>query len=120
MPNIIRADCGFDPNAQKMVYEVDPEDVKVAEGYDLKGVTNMHINLAAEDADVEIVDFNNMVSGKMYMIIAANAAQKQLEIKLPANTTLYNGDITKANGMTIVYKFFTDGISIYCDRAVYK
>lgn len=46
-------------------------------------------------------------------------AQKQLEVKLPANTTLYNGTITKANGMTLVYRFFTDGISIYCHRGVY-
>lgn len=119
MANLIKADCGFDPNAQKMVYEVDPEDMKVEEGYDLKGVTNMHVNLAAETADLEIKDFNNMVSGKMYTIVAANAAQKQLEVKLPASTTLYNGTITKANGMTLVYRFFTDGISIYCQRGVY-
>lgn len=120
MPNIVCADCGFDPNAQKLVYEVDPEDMKEESGYNLKGITNMHVNLAAETEDLVIPDFNNMQNGKVYTLIAANGAAKQLQVILPANTTLYNGTITKANGMTIVYKFFTDGISIYCDRAVYS
>lgn len=120
MPNIIKADCGYDPHDQDMVYEVDPEDLKEPDGYNLNGITNMHVNLAAETANVEIADFNNMKSGKVYTIVAANGASKQFQIVLPANTTLYNGTITPANGMTIVYKFFTDGISIYCDRAVYS
>ena len=28
-------------------------------------------------------------------------------------------DIVAENGMTVVYNFFTDGYSIYCERAIY-
>ena len=119
MPNIWNADCGFNPNQKDKFEDLTVEVINNPEGVDLTGHKNMHISLASESSDVSIEDFECMVPGMEYTIVAANAAQKQLEVKLPANTTLYNGTITKAAGMTLVYRFFTDGISIYCQRGVY-
>ena len=99
--NVMKADCGFDPHAMDAFKDVTVDAISDVEGFSLKGYTNMHVNLAAESSDVSIEDFNDMQPGKEYMIIA------------------YNGTITKANNMTIVYKFFTDGHSIYCSRAIY-
>ena len=80
----------------------------------------MIVNLAAESSDVTIEDFNNMQPGKYYMIVVENGASTQNQLVFPSASTLYSGTITKANAMNIVYKFFTDGHSIYCDSAIYS
>ena len=78
------------------------------------------MSLAAESSDVSIESLENMKQGVDYTIVAANGATTQNELIFPQNT-LYAGDeITKTNGMTIVYELFTDGYNIYCDRKVYK
>lgn len=118
--NIMKADCGFDPHAMDMFADVKVDDIKNEDGFDLSSHTNMIVNLSAEDADVGIVDFNNMQPGKVYMIVVENGASTQNQLILPEASTLYNGTIAKANAMNIVYKFFTDGHSIYCDRAIYS
>lgn len=62
-----------------------------------------------------------MLQGVDYTIVVANGASTQNQLIFPANTTLYSGDeIIPANGMTIVYEFFTDGYNIYCNRQIYK
>lgn len=80
----------------------------------------MHVSLAAESSDVEIQDLECMVPGVDYTLVAANGAGTQNQIIFPSNTTLYSREITPANGMTIVYEFFTDGYNIYCDRRIYS
>lgn len=88
---------------------------------DLTGHRNMHVNLAAEKSDVTIEDFECMLQGVDYTIVAANGANTQNQLIFPAKTTLYSGDTIKvADGMTIVYEFFTDGYNIYCNRQIYK
>ena len=120
MPNIIRADCGFDPADIEKFEEVTVELLNDPEALDLTGHKNMHVSLAAESADVTIVALENMKQGVDYTIIAANGASTKNQLVFP-NNTLYSGDdITAANGMTIVYEFFTDGYNIYCHRSVYK
>ena len=118
--NICKPDCGWDPD-QRMKYtdEVTSQDLQAPGGFDLKGHTNMDVSLAAESGDVSISDFVNMVNGKVYTIVASNGASTQNEIDFPAST-LYNGTITKANGMTVVYKFWTDGKNIFCDQKIYS
>lgn len=118
--NIMKADCGFDPHAMDMFADVKVDEINDPEGFDLSSHTNMIVNLAAESSDVTIEDFNNMRPGKVYMIVVENGASTQNQLILPEASTLYNGTITKANAMNIVYKFFTDGHSIYCDRAIYS
>lgn len=62
-----------------------------------------------------------MLQGVDYTIVVANGASTQNQFIFPVNTTLYSGDtITPANGMTIVYEFFTDGYNIYCNSQIYK
>lgn len=117
--NVMKADCGFDPHAMDEFKDVTVDAISEVDGFSLKGHTNMHVNLAAESSDVSIKDFNDMQPGKVYMIVASNGASTQNQIIFPASSTLYNGAITKADNMTIVYKFFTDGYSIYCSRAIY-
>ena len=116
--NIMNADCGFDPHAMDKFEDLTVEVLNDPEGVDLRGHTNIHVSLAAESSDVSIEEFINMQTGKEYKIVAANGAGKQLQLLFPAST-LYSGTITKANGMTILYTFFTDGYSIYCRREVY-
>ena len=118
--NIICADCGYNPDLRKKIKEVPVNDIIDENGFDLTGITNIHLNLAAEDADIKIKDFNNMESGKVYMLIASNGATTKNQVTFLTAPTLYNGDIVAENNMTIVYKFWTDGYSIYCDRAIYK
>ena len=117
--NVMKADCGFDPHAMDAFKDVTVDAISEVDGFSLKGYTNMHVNLAAESSDVSIEDFNDMQPGKVYMIVASNGASTQNQIIFPASSTLYNGAITKADNMTIVYKFITDGYSIYCSRAIY-
>lgn len=118
--NICSADCGFDPHAMDKFEDVTVELINDPEGFDLAGHTNLHISLASEKGDITIEDFNNMQPGKEYVFVVANGANTQNQLIFPSRSTLYNGEITKANNMTIVYRFFTDGYSIYCNRAVYK
>lgn len=118
--DICRPDCGWFPDLRKKFKEVEAKDLKDAEAFDLTGITNMHVDLSAEDANVQIQDFANMINGKVYTLTVSNGASKQLEVLLPDGSTLYNGTITKANGMTLAYRFWTDGESIFCDRAVYS
>lgn len=119
MANIVAADCGFSPDFVQKFEDVTVELLNDAGGLDLNGHRNMHVNLASESGDVTIQDMEHMIPGVKYTIVAANGASTQNQLIFPADSTLYNGTITKANGMTIVYTFFTDGYSIYCNRAVY-
>lgn len=121
--NIMKADCGYDPHDMDKFEDVKADDLSDIGGFDLTSHTNMIVNLSAEDSNVSIKDFNCMKPGKVYMIVAENGESTQNELVFPTSSTsstLYNGTITKANAMTIVYKFWTDGHSIYCDRAIYK
>ena len=120
MPNIKMADCGFNPDDFGIFKKVKASDLSNASGFDLTSYRNMTVDLSAESADVEIADFNCMVNGAHYKLIATNGAAKKFQVKFPANTTLYSEDITAENGMTVVYDFFTDGYSIYCERAIYS
>ena len=120
MPNIKNADCGFNPDDFGHFSVVEAAALKNAGGFDLSTYRNIRVDLSKESADLQIADFNNMVSGAHYTIVAVNGAATKNQIKFPANSTLYSEDITAANGMTVVYNFFTDGYSIYCERAVYE
>lgn len=121
MPNIIRADCGFDPTEVEKFEEVTVELLNDPSGLDLTGHRNMHVSLASETSDVSIEDFEHMKQGVDYTIVAANGAGTKNQLIFPSKSTLYYGDkITPANGMTIVYEFFTDGYNIYCNRQIYK
>lgn len=120
MPNLHTADCGFDPHAEEKFEDLTVEVLNDPSGIDLTGHTNIHVNIAAEKGDISIEDFECMVPGKVYKIVAANGAGTQNELIFPAGITLYDGDIVPVNGMTIVYEFFTDGYSIYCKRAVFS
>lgn len=120
MNNLFKADCGFNPHAMDKFEDVTVELLNNPNGLDLNGHRNLHVSLASEDSDVSIEDFEHMVPGEEYIIVAANGAGTQNQLIFPSNSTLYNGDIVEANGMTIVYRFFTDGYSIYCNRAIYK
>lgn len=61
-----------------------------------------------------------MRQGVDYTIVVANGAATKNQLIFP-DETLYSGDeIVPVNSMTIVYEFFTDGYSIYCDRRIYK
>lgn len=120
MTNIKTADCGFNPDDFRKFKIVKADDLKKAEGFDLSAYRCMRVDLSAETEDVEISDFNHMVNGAHYKLIAVNGASKKLQIIFPADSTLYSEDITPENAMTVVYDFFTDGFSIYCERAIYS
>lgn len=121
MPNIVKADCGFDPADIEKFEEVTVELLNDPSGLDLRGHRNMHVSLASESSDVSIEDMEHMLQGVDYTIVAANGAKTKNQLIFPANSTLYSGDeITATDGMTIVYEFFTDGYNIYCDRRIYK
>lgn len=120
MPNIIRPDCGWNLYEHCAFQTVSAEDLKNEDGFDLTGKTNIYCDLSAESANVQIQDFVNMENGKMYMLDIVNGSGKQLEVLLPDGITLYSSEITPANGMNVTYKFWTDGKSIFCDRAIYS
>lgn len=120
MPNIVRADCGFDPADAETFEEVTVELLNDPSGLDLNGHRNMHVSLAAETSDVTIAELENMRQGVDYTIVVTNGATTKNQLIFP-DKTLYSGDkIVPANNMTIVYEFFTDGYSIYCDSRIYK
>ena len=120
MPNVVKADCGFDPADVEIFEEATVELLNDPSGLDLNGHRNMHVSLAAETSDVTIAEFENMRQGVDYTIVVANGASTKNQLIFP-DKTLYSGDeIVPANNMTIVYEFFTDGHSIYCDRRIYK
>lgn len=119
MPNIKNADCGFNPDDFGHFSIVEASALKAVGGFDLTAHRNMRVDLSKESADLQIVDFNCMVNGVHYTLVAVNGASTKNQIKFPSNTTLYSEDIVAENGMTVVYNFFTDGYSIYCERAIY-
>lgn len=120
MPNIKNADCGFNPDNFGYFKEVSPSELKDAGGFDLSSVRNIRVNLSKETSDLQISDFNHMVNGAHYTLVAVNRLATQYQVKFPENSTLYSEDITAKAGMTVVYNFFTDGYSIYCERAIYS
>ena len=118
MANIFRADCGFNPENSKRFKSITAEEISAVEGMDLNGFTNMTADLSGETGDVTISKFVNMVNGKQYMIVATNGGSTQNGIVFPEGTLTY-GTVTKANGMTVVYTFFTTGETVYCNQAIY-
>lgn len=47
MPNVVKADCGFDPTDAEIFEEVTVELLNDSSGLDLNGHRNMHVSLAA-------------------------------------------------------------------------
>lgn len=120
MKNTNQKECGFDTEAFGIFYQVDPSVLSNEDGYNLSHVKNMRVDLSKLSADLTISDFNHMKIGDHYKIIATNGAETKNQIIFPSKTTLYSGNIVAVNGMTVVYDFFTDGYSIYCERAIYS
>lgn len=118
--NYARPDCGWDPYVHQQFKTVLAADLAGEDGFDLANQTNMHCDLSAESANVQIQSFKNMVNGKMYMLGVKNGSAKQLEVLLPSENSIFSSTVTPANGMKVMYKFWTDGENIYCDRAIYK
>lgn len=54
MPNIIKADCGFDPHDMDNFKDVKVSDLIAEDGFDLTGHKNMVVDLSAESADVTL------------------------------------------------------------------
>lgn len=119
MPNICKPDCGWDPDARKAFKIVTAQDLK-SDAFDLAGITCMEVDLQAESANVQIQDFVNMEQGKEYTLVAYNGSGKQLQVLFPDGTTYHNAEIIPANGMRIVYKFFTDGKAIFVNQQIYS
>lgn len=119
MSNIITADCGFDPHAFDKFQQVDVDVLNAVEGFNLLGIKNIHVNLANENSDVSVEEFINMKDGMEYIIVAANGAATSNQILFPAST-IFNQAIEVKAGDTIVYKFFTDGQVIICNRQTYS
>ena len=120
MSNIKCADCGLEPEEFGIFYQVDPSVLSDEDGYNLSHVKNMRVDLSKLSADLTISDFNHMKIGVHYKLIATNGAETKNQVIFPAKTTLYSGYIEAVNGMTVVYDFFTDGYSIYCERDIYS
>ena len=120
MSNIKYEDCGLDTEAFGIFYQVDSSVLSDEDGYNLSHVKNMRVDLSKLSADLTIYDFNHMKIGVYYKLIATNGAETKNQVIFPAKTTLYSGYIVAVNGMTVVYDFFTDGYSIYCERAIYS
>ena len=120
MTNIKHEDCGFDTEAFGIFYQVDPSVLSNEDGYNLSHVNNMRVDLSNLSADLTISDFNHMKIGVHYKLIATNGAETNNQVIFPAKTTIYSGNIVAVNGMTVVYDFFTDGYSIYCERSIYS
>lgn len=120
MPNIKYEDCGFDHESFGTFYQVDHSVLSNVGGYNLSHVKNMRVDLSNLSADLTISDFNHMKIGVHYKLIATNGAETKNQVIFPVKTTLYSGHIVAVNGMTVVYDFFTDGYSIYCERAIYS
>ena len=120
MSNIKRADCVLDTEEFGTFYQVDPSVLSNEDGYNLSHVKNMSVDLSKLSADLTISDFNHIKIGVHYKLIATNGAETKNQVIFPAKTTLYSGNIAAVNGMTVVYDFFTDGYSIYCERAIYS
>ena len=120
MNNTNHEDCRFDTEAFGIFYQVDPSVLSDEDGCNLSHVKNMRVDLSKLSADLTISDFNYMKIGVHYKLIATNGAATKNQVIFPAKTTLYSGNIVAVNGMTVVYDFFTDGYSIYCERAIYS
>ena len=120
MKNTNHEDCRFDTESFGIFYQVDPSVLSDEDGCNLSHVKNMRVDLSNLSADLTIYDFNYMKIGVHYKLIATNGAATKNQVIFPAKTTLYSGNIVAVNGMTVVYDFFTDGYSIYCERAIYS
>lgn len=83
MPNVARADCGFDPTDVEIFEEVTVELLNDPSGLDLNGHRNMHVSLAAETFDVTIAEFENMRQGVDYTIVVANGATTKKSVNFP-------------------------------------
>lgn len=119
MKNTNHEYCRFDTESFGIFYQVDPSVLSDEDGYNLSHVKNMRVDLSKLSSDLTISDFNHMKIGVHYKLIATNGAETKNHVIFPAKTTLYSGNIVAVNGMTVVYDFFTDGYSIYCERAIY-
>lgn len=126
MANILCADCGFNPvpGAEKAInkrdefVEVASSVVKAAGGWDVSKSNNYIVDLSDEAADISIASIEGAIDGRVYKLIATNAAAKKLQVTFPSGTK-YQGTITPANAMIVVYEFFTDGTTMYCRRAIF-
>lgn len=118
--NYSKPDCGWNTYVHQQFKTVLAEDLANEDGFDLTNQTNMYCDLSDESTNVQIQSFKNMVNGKIYILGVKNGSAKQFEVLLPSGNSFFSSTITPANGMKIMYKFWTDGKSIFCDRAIYS
>lgn len=119
MPDIKRPDCGWVPGAAFIPDDVTAASVEDVNGFNLANKNVMFIDLTDEADSLTITKFVGYIPGKEYVIIIKNSPSKQLVINFPAGT-LINGEVTPANGMSVVYKFFIlDDGTVYMNQGVY-
>lgn len=119
MGSPFQADCGFNPHSMDKFKQVNIDVLNAPDGFNLLGYKNIQVNLAAESSDVSIEEFINMQDGMEYIIVATNGAATANQLLFPAST-IFNQTLEVKNGDTIVYKFFTDGQVIICERQIYS
>lgn len=121
-PNMFIADCGYNPIYQMDVHEAKKQafvettvaKLTAATGWDVSEGTNFLLDEPASAPS--IASIQNMIEGMVYKLVVINGASAQYAVTFPSGT-LYDGTITAANGMKVVYEFFTDGERIFCRRA---
>lgn len=134
MANILRPDCGWDPNANAISKEVTAAEVGHETAWDLTGITNAVLTYASTATTaVEITDFKNMIVGKKYQLIVVNDATTALGVTFP-NTVLKEKPAVQdaaasqpitieaadiAAGDVVVYEFWTDGDNIFVSRKLF-
>lgn len=134
MPNIMRPDCGWDPNAKAIFKTVTADQIGDTDGWDLTGVTNATITYASTATTaVEITSLENMVPGKKYQLLVVNDATTALGVTFPNTVknekpvvqdaaestpiTLEPADI--GTGDVVLYEFFTDGTDVYVSKKLF-
>lgn len=117
--NVMKADCGFNPQDANRPVTVTMDEIGNVEGFDVSGLTVAIVDLSTATSDVSIEELIGMVDGKVYTFVAVNGADGAHGLTFPAGH-LSSGAVEVVAGATVVYRVWTDGYRVYVDGSVYS
>jgi len=110
--NVNTPDCGWNPDA-RMKYAQVQEDALSAETFDVSHMSNMMVTLTQA---LTIQKIEGMQVGKQYTLLAKNTGSNKFDVAMPTGT-LTNGTIAATEGCALRIDFWTDGTSLYANKA---
>lgn len=119
MPNILKADCGFNPHDMEKPFPITVE--QLGKEFDISPYSVLVLDVTGETGPFDPVDFINLQEGMEYKLLLKGAASDKELLTFHDGwvTSSFVDNIAVLDGESFMYKFVRIGDKIYVDAVGY-